>query len=352
MNRRRFFETSSAAGLIAFGSAGINSCSSGKEDKTATDQSESVIQAMLSIQRRSWEQGVCAQALLESGHTRLVLLMAEEAVLRQDSQGRLGNVASDEAVTDPASNGEPVLFAYRETTNQTYREAADKMLDYLLHKAPRTKDGVIHHITNAPQLWIDSMYMAPPFIAVAGEPAEAMRQVEGYRKYLWDTPNKLFSHIWDEGKNDFIRKDFWGVGNGWAAAGMVRVAAALPASMQAEKERLIGFIHEVTDGCLKYMREDGFFHNVVNNPESFIETNLSQMLSYTIFRSIKYGWMDTLYLPMAEKMRSAALSKIDEFGMIRDVCGSPNFDRPGAAAEGQAFHLLMEAAWRDLGRSR
>ncbi|MFN8208183.1 MAG: glycoside hydrolase family 88 protein [Bacteroidales bacterium] len=350
MNRRKFFETSSAAGILTLGSAGIYSCSPGTGDSAGTDLPGSVIHAMLSIQRRSWEQGVCAQALMEAGYKKLTLLMAEEAVLRQDAQGRLGNVASDEAVTDPASNGEPVLFAFHETNNQAYRQAADKMLDFLLHKAPRTRDGVIHHIANAPQLWIDSMYMSPPFIAVAGNPAEAVRQVEGYRKYLWDPSSKLFSHIWDEGKNDFIRKDFWGVGNGWAAAGMVRVAAALPEDMQAEKERLIGFILELVDGCMKYLRDDGFFHNVVNNPETFIETNLSQMLSYTIFRCVKYGWMSDSFLPAAEKMRNAALSKVDEYGMIRDVCGSPNFDRPGAAAEGQAFHLLMEAAWNDLGK--
>jgi hypothetical protein len=35
-------------------------------------------------------------------------------------------------------------------------------------------------------------------------------------------------------------------------------------------------------------------------------------------------------------------------GLVRGVCGSPEFDHPGTATEGQAFFLLMEAAYRDL----
>ncbi len=57
------------------------------------DQSTATIQkvkyAMLSLQRAAWEQGVAAQALLELGETNLVVLMAQEAVLRQSPDGRL-----------------------------------------------------------------------------------------------------------------------------------------------------------------------------------------------------------------------------------------------------------------------
>jgi hypothetical protein len=33
------------------------------------------------------------------------------------------------------------------------------------------------------------------------------------------------------------------------------------------------------------------------------------------------------------------------------VCGAPHFDHSGTAPEGQAFFLLMEAAYRDYTRS-
>jgi unsaturated rhamnogalacturonyl hydrolase len=203
---------------------------------------------------------------------------------------------------------------------------------------------VLHHITSRPQVWIDAMYMAPPFLAVAGHPDEAVKQITGMRALLWDREKKLYSHIWDDGLRQFARKDCWGVGNGWAAAGMTRVISALPETMAAEKAQLVGYVQEVVDGCLAHQRDDGLFHDVVDNPATFVETNLAQMLAYTIYRGIRQGWLDPAYRESADRMRNAAHAKIDELGLVQGVCGSPTFDHPGTATEGQAFFLLMEAA--------
>ena len=305
--------------------------------------------AMLTMQRMSWEQGVAAQALLELGEIDLAVLMAREAVLRQLPDGRLAGVGSEIAVTDPASNGVPVLYAARYTGDPSLKAAAQRQLDYLLHTAPRTSAGVLHHRTDVQQVWVDAYYMAPPFLAVAGEAQEALRQVEGMRDLLWDPGHQLFSHIWDEPTQSFARQAFWGVGNGWAAAGMSRVIHALPSGMAAEKAHLAGYVREVLDGCLAYQTPDGLFHNVIDDPNSFVEANLAQMLAYTIYRGVYGRWLDPAYLPTAERMRQAAHQKVDENGLVQDVCGSPDFDHPGTATEGQAFFLLMEAAHHDLG---
>jgi unsaturated rhamnogalacturonyl hydrolase len=311
---------------------------------------EKVKLAMLSMQRNAWEQGVAAQALLELDEQRLVVLLAREAVLRQHKDGRLALLGAGDEVTDPAANGEAVLFAARATGEASFKEAADRMLSYLLERAPCTQDGTLHTISSHPQLWIDTMYMAPPFLAVSGCPQVAVRQVEGYRRRLWNAESNLFSHIWDEGALDFIRKDFWGVGNGWAAAGMTRVIRALPEDMLEEKQRLVVYVKEVIDGCLAHQREDGLFHDVIDNRQTFVETNLAQMLAYTIYRGVRGGWIDQGYRAEADRMRVAALSRVDEEGLVQGVCGSPAFDHPGTATEGQAFFLLMEAAYEDLSK--
>jgi hypothetical protein len=57
----------------------------------------------------------------------------------------------------------------------------------------------------------------PPFLAAAGEFDEALKQIEGYKKYLYHEKEQLYSHIWDGPNRKFIREDFWGVGNGWTA---------------------------------------------------------------------------------------------------------------------------------------
>lgn len=304
--------------------------------------------AMLSMQRDSWEQGVAAQAFLESGEMGWVKLFAKEAALRQGKDGRLALAYGTNGVTDPAANGEAVLAAARETGDPILANAAERMADWLLRGAPRTDSGVICHVMGTRQVWVDSLYMCPPFLAAAGHPGEAVRQLEGYRKILFDESKKMYSHIWDDDRKAFNRKDCWGVGNGWAAAGITRVVAALPSTMLVERKSLIAHLNGLLDACLSYRRADGYFHDVVDNPDTFVEVNLSQMLSYAIYRGVQRGYLDKSYLEQADFMREAVYRKVDEYGLVQDVCGAPFFNKPGTATEGQAFFLLMEAAYKDL----
>ncbi len=355
MNRRNFIASTPAAGL-AFGAAGLlfSRCASSGSNKITFNEltvTDKVILAMLSMQRATWEQGVAMQALLEKGEKELVILMARDAVLRQSEDGRLAMLGEEFALTDAASPGEAVLWAAKETGDKSLMDGYNGLLDYVLHKAPRTKGGIIYHFTNVPQLWSDSNYMLSPYLAVSGEYDEAIKQIEGVRAYLWNKDKKLFSHIWDCEKQEFVRKDFWGVGNGWTAAGYSRVIQSLPDNMTRERDRLITYLIDLLDGCIFYMRDDGLFHNIIDNPESFVETNLSQQLAYSIYKSIKGGWLDPDYQEQADKMRLAALTKVDELGLVQGVCGSPEYDHPGTATEGQAFHILMETAYNELNKS-
>jgi len=309
---------------------------------------EKVKNAMLAFQRATWEQGVAMQSLLESGDTELVIIMAKDAVLRQSADGRLAMLGEEFALSDAAAPGEAVLWAARHTGDQNLMEGFRKMVDYVMNKAPRNKEGMIYHFTNLHQIWSDILYMLPPFLAAAGKYDEAIKQITGPYSYLWDDKKKLLSHMWDCDKNSFARKDCWGVGNGWAAAGISRVICALPNSMAEEKKRLIGYLNEIIKGSLSYIREDGLFHNIVDNPASFVETNLAQMLTYSIYRGIEGGWLERKYGEKAEKMRRAVHSKVDQYGLVQGVCGSPEFDHPGTATEGQAFFILMETSFNDF----
>jgi rhamnogalacturonyl hydrolase YesR len=338
-----------SGGALAFSRSAEPSAdgSSGPAGETDAALAQKVQEAMLAMQRRAWEQGVAAQALLERGETDLVVLFAKDALVNQAKDGRLGLNGDQGPVTDPASNGEPVLAAYRATGDPAFKAAADRMLEFLLYKAPRTRKGLIFHNHVENRIWVDSFYMAPPFLAVAGHPGEAVRQVEGYRETLRSPEKGAFFHIWDEDRQRFERKLLWGVGNGWAAAGMTRVIRALPEAMGADKERIAGHVRELLDACLRFQRDDGLFHDVLDDPSTFVETNAAQMLAYAIYRGVKGGWVPSSYASRADRMRTAAHAKVDRYGLVQGVCGAPNFDRSGTATEGQAFFLLMEAAYRD-----
>ena len=312
---------------------------------------ERVKLATLGMQRYDWEQGTVAQAFLEMGETDLAISFARGAILRQVN-GRFSVIKNNGPITDCASIGEVVLEAWKKTGDPIFKNGADAMLEVFKLSEHKTHEGIIYH-SQEPTKWImsDANYMLPPFLAAAGEFKEAIKQIEGFRQYLYHPEYQLYSHIWDNENKKFKREDFWGVGNGWSAAGITRVIKLLPDSMIAEKKKLIGYVKELVDGCLKYLRSDGLFHDVINKPDSFVEVNLSQMLSYTIFRGIKAAYLDRSYLEKAELMRKAANDKVDVLGYVHDVCGLPNFDKPYFAPEGQAFYLLMETAAKDWGHN-
>ncbi len=314
---------------------------------------DKVKRAMLAMQRYSWEQGVASQAILALGDYELTFLMARDAALRQSHDGRLGTafyrddvaiMGDDYTVTDPAANGEAVLYAAKTTGGRLFKDAIQKQIDWLITKAPRTSEGVLSHVITKKQVWVDSIFMAIPILSMTGHHREAITQIEGFKKILWNVDKKLFSHIWDDDLKAFEHKDFWGVGNGWAAVGIAKVIDSLPGDMLDDKKKLASFVKELIDAFLDYQRKDGLFHNIIDDQSTFIETNFAQMINYTIYTGIAGGWLDSEYLQHANKMREAAYEKVDEHGLVQGVCSSPTFASPGTAVEGQAFFLLMEVA--------
>ena len=193
--------------------------------------------------------------------------------------------------------------------------------------------------------------MLPPFLASVGYFDEALQQIDGYWKALYRPQKSLLAHIWDDGAQSFIREDAWGVGNGWAIAGMARVIDLLPESHLRQRSDLIHRVKTIIDAMLRLQRSDFLFHDVLDHPESFVDTNAGQMLAYTIFRGVVNGWLESAYRPAAESIYQAASAKVDGYGIVRDVCGSPNFNAPGSAPEGQAFYILMDAMRTKAGKA-
>ncbi|MDA3958554.1 MAG: glycoside hydrolase family 88 protein [Oceanispirochaeta sp.] len=300
------------------------------------------------MQRYSWEQGVAAQAFLERREYKRVLLLCREAVCRQIEDGRLASMGEPTAVTDHAAIGEALVFTARTSHDMTLQQAVKKMADYLLNLAPRSPKGIIYHLVKEPQIWVDSMYMSPPFLAAYGCKEEALNQLMGMKDCLYDEDRKLYSHIWDDKTQTFLRKSYWGVGNGWAAAGIVRVLKTLGNEFLVEKQQLLDHLRELIDSFLSYTREDFLFHDVLDQPSSFVETNSAQMIGYTIFRCLESKWINPSYFEVAKNIREAVHKKVDQDGLVQGVCGAPQFVSSGVAPEGQSFFLLMEAAYKDL----
>ncbi|KAH9828570.1 uncharacterized protein C8Q71DRAFT_719228, partial [Rhodofomes roseus] len=334
----------------------------------------------------------------------LIYALAHESVVRQAPDGRLsvllnGDGSTDPGAADPASMGNVICWllaggggtqatrstgvdsfhAARNAASSTLRDAVEKQYRYIIMSCPRAS-GTFSHRIDCKQIWSETVYMLPPFLVL-------------------QAPSGEWSHIYDFDAQDFKRKAWWGVGNGWACCGIVRVLGMLVRPQAAETSRnnvdrrfelsrtiagnaanmpLIrqcGSILLLTlRACLKHMRPDGLFHDILDDRSTFVETNLPQMLAYTIFclallrrHASGFQLSGPCYLPelgddemngwlhTAEQMRKvAAVGKRDGWGFARDVCGSPRFDKAGTVAEGQAWAMMMEVArteWR-LVRSR
>ena len=299
--------------------------------------------AAFAMQRRDWEQGILAQGLLEAGDREGVILMTKAAMVQQTPDGRMGVVGTG-GPTDPAMGGAAYAQAAEWTGDGRMQQAVKDLLAWIRSKAPRSKDGILYHVFEAPEVWSDGFNGAPPFLAAMGFQDEALVQIEGFRQRLWNADAKLLAHIWDDGQHQLKDKNFWGGGNGWAAAGLARVIRNFPRDRIHDRGQLGAFARNIIDGCLQHERPDGLFHNIVDQPETFIETNLAQMLAFAIYEGITDGWLPADYRSHADKMRAAARLKMDVYGYVQGVCGAPNFDRPGISTEGQAFCILMEAA--------
>ena len=313
-----------------------------------------VISAMTAMQRFPWEQGTAAQSLYEMGLDELWIPMAYDAVKRQSRDGRLALVGGIAAVSDPAVNGEVCIRAYEKTKDPFFKEGYEKMLSYLLKNAPRTKDGIICHNNvsfqkefSAKQLWIDGLYMVPPFLACAGLVREAYFQIQGYIHTLFDPKASLFFHIADTEQERFVRKLHWATGNGWAAMGIARVLEEAEKAGEEEiREKLLSFEKKVLSSMISLAGEDGRFHDILDDPSSFIDGTSSMMAASAVYRGIAKGYLPKEWKTWADRSFNSVSGRINSYGLLYEVCGCPDFMKSGTSCEAQAAYL-MSCAWKE-----
>ena len=290
-----------------------------------------VLTAMLAMQRQSWEQGVAAHAALDLGRHDLARLLAEAAVVRQAADGRLGDVDGEDGAVNGAACGEAVLAA-------GFADAGRRQLTWLTERAPRAADGTLFHLLSRREVWADTVYMVVPFLAVAGRPDLAAEQVEGHRRRL--CRDGLYSAIWSEDTGSLRRPDRWGGASGWVVAGIARALRLAPS---LPRNDLGAHVREVLDACLAHRRADGLFHDVLDDPSTFVETNAAQMFAYAALVGAADGWLAPSYADVGRDLAAAAAAKVNGLGLVTGACASPAFDRPGTSTEAQAFHLMVQS---------
>lgn len=250
--------------------------------------------------------------------------------LEWKAEWTLGNYKS---IPDPAAIGHGVLELYDTTGDEWYLEAARRQYEFL-QNINRTSDGGIPQQRGELSLAVDGLWMVCPFLArygvLANEPdaiEDAVSQFDIQERYLRDDNEGLWRHTWREQPNSFVQSAFWSRGNGWVTSALVETLRFLPEN-HPSRERLSQLLSETLESLLPYQDRTGFWHNILDDPESPLETSGTVMFVYSIHQAIEAGIVtDSKFKEAADRAWNVARGVVDEEGHVRRtaaVPGGPN----------------------------
>ena len=108
---------------------------------------------------------------------------------------------------------------------------------------------------------------------------------------------------------------------------------------------LTSFLINLLDEMKKYQMPDGRFKDILDKADSFTDGTSSMMFAATIYRGINAGYVPEKYRECADTAYESVSKYIDEYGIIRQVAGCPDFVSEGTSAEAQAAYIMADA-WR------
>ena len=207
-----------------------------------------------------------------------------------------------------------------------YQDYLVKAADFIAIKQERLADGTfIRPEPRKMTIWADDLYMSVPFLARMGKLTgdakyldDAIKQVENFTKYLYDPNTGLYYHCWysDVQLNGIAH---WGRCNGWVMLAQTELLNNLPAS-HPERKNLIKLLLKQITGVARYQDKTGLWHQLLDKPDSYLETSCSAMFVYSIARAVNEGWIDKSYLSIAINGWKGLAANIQTDGQVKNIC--------------------------------
>lgn len=216
--------------------------------------------------------------------------------------------------------------------------------------------------------WCDALFMAPPVLAKLGKTLNDKSYFDLNDRFfqqtydrLYDREERLFprdaSYLINEkgaGKREANgKKIFWSRGNGWVAAGLVRLLSELPKD-HPKRAFYENLYREMLARIVALQQADGLWHSSLLDPESYPggEASGTGFYTYALAWGINNKVLDKRkYLPAVEKAwrgLNALVTSEGTVGWTQPIGADPrkNFNAESLEVYGAGAFLL--AASQDV----
>jgi len=244
------------------------------------------------------------------------------------SKANFGPIIATASLDDSGSMCAALIKARRAGIGPDLKAVIDHWADYIARRQFRLPDGTLARRRPQPaSLWADDLYMSVPALAqmgaLTGDRAwfdDAVKQVLQFHGYLWDTREELYAH--GRHMNQPLNPGFyWARANGWAMLATVELLDVLPADHPA-RERLVELLGaHVRSVAGLQSGSSGLWHQMLDKPDSYLETSASAMFVYAIARAINAGWISPVtYGSVAQAGWIGVATRVNPRGQVEGTC--------------------------------
>jgi len=203
----------------------------------------------------------------------------------------------------------------------------EKYIDYISNKEFRLEDGTLAR--NRPQpnsIWLDDLFMGVPALAQMGSYSgdtkyfdDAVKQVLQFGQRMFNYDKGLFMHGWIQGMDEHPQFH-WGRANGWAVMTMVELLEVLPEDY-AGRDQVLDLLRKHIRGLANYQDGTGFWHQLLDRNDTYLETSATAIYTYAIARAINRGYIDAkVYGPMVCLAWNAVATQVNDKGQVENTC--------------------------------
>jgi rhamnogalacturonyl hydrolase YesR len=217
-----------------------------------------------------------------------------------------------------------VIERHAGTKDPRYEPYLERVTRFL-EACPRFEDGAFYRAGKG--MMTDDPFMTVPVLLRRWKNAHdardlglAIAQILGTHDRLFDRERGLLWHLWDL-KTKQPAGVFWGRGNGWMVLAHAELLAKMPREHPRRGEVLAAFVRHM-EGIRRCQDAAGGWHQVLDHPESWIETSCTGMFVYGLARGVNEGWLDDSFSESARRGWEVLKTKVTWDGDLVDVCGS------------------------------